>query len=132
MIKSYDERVYEWREAERLKRLDLDSSIKKKITKKLIKTFIDMMVYQELDNEDTIGDYRAYGQNRLAGGLKRSSDARVKRFFSEYKRIFGETFKTQLIYRAVWAYLEEKYQKQIKSEFKKEFKRRFGYIPKDE
>ena len=125
--KRYEQRMEEWRKSERKRRLALAPHIKKKLTKKLINSYIDFCVYDALANSDVLGAYRASGQSRMAGGLKRSIQSRSKRFFSEYKRIFGEPFDDQTTYRAVCAYLDEKYEKDIEKNYNKEHKRRFGW-----
>jgi len=88
-----------------------------------------MIVFDEL--LDTKGDYRAYGQGRLAGGLQRSSRARDRRYYNELYRILGskDLFKHQTESRLIWMYLQTKYDKELVKAYKKEFKKRFGYDP---
>lgn len=117
----------EWKEKERKRVLSLKPSIKKKITRKLVDLFVDFMVYDNMSNNDVIGGYYASGAGRMAGGLKRSLNARRKRFFKEYERIFGDTTKDQTTYRAVWRYIQEKYKDRIEKETEKEHIRRFGW-----
>jgi len=126
-MKSYGERMVEWREQERQRYLNLEPRLKNLVTPKIVKLYIESEAFQMLD--ECIPEYRAYGQRRLAGGLQRSINARFKRLSNEMDAVGIKPMIQGQDRHKVFMYLQEKYKNEVWNFYKKEHKKRFGYVP---